>query len=178
METNPQKLPENNVQVMVLNLPEPRSPERSNPDTPPITTDPEKLGGTPTIAGYRVPVTALIDFIAERSVVADFAAEYEIPAGDVEAALMKIREALENGWLAERVNGAKSEEPEDPDALSRAVAAMINRTPEQIKAAQERAIRELQPERELPPGKSIFDVVKWPGDETDEEVFAALERLS
>jgi len=61
---------------------------------PPITIDSEKLGGTPTIAGYRVPVTALIDFITEGSVMADFAAEYGIPPGDVEAVLLKIREAL------------------------------------------------------------------------------------
>ena len=33
---------------------------------------------------------------------------------------------------------------------------------------------------ELPEGKTLEDVVvgMWPGDETDEEIFAALERLS
>ena len=77
-----------------------------------------------------------------------------------------------------QLNGAETDEPENPDALARAVAAMINRTPEQRRAARERAIREFRPEYDLPPGKTIFDVVKWPGDETEEEIFAALDELS
>ena len=39
----------------------------------------------------------------------------------------------------------------DPEAGNRAVAALMNRTPEQIKAAQERAVREFKLIRELPP---------------------------
>lgn len=91
-----------------------------------------------------------------------------------------LEEVMREKGILLPVNGSEVEAPEDPGALDRAVAAMINRTPEQIKAAQERALREFQPERELPPGQTIFDAVcgKWPGDETDEQVFAALERLS
>ena len=72
------------------------------------------------------------------------------------------------------------EDKEDPNALNRAIASMINRTPEQIAEAQARAIAEFQPERELPPGQTILDAIygKWPGTETDEEVSKALERLS
>ncbi len=56
----------------------------------------------------------------------------------------------------EQTNGADT----DPDALQRAVAAMVNRTPEQLRAAQEMALREFPPERELPPGaRNIFDVI-------------------
>lgn len=68
----------------------------------------------------------------------------------------------------------------DPEALNRAVAAMINRTPEQLKAAQEKALREFPPARELPTwANSIFDVIPViRGDETDEQVLAALEELS
>ena len=68
----------------------------------------------------------------------------------------------------------------DPDALNRAVAAIANRTPEQIKAAQEMALREFLPERELPEGaKNIFDAIPViRGNETDEQVVQALKDLS
>ena len=71
-------------------------------------------------------------------------------------------------------------EPEDPDALARAVAAMTHRTPEEIAAAQARAQQEFQPEHLLPSGASVIEAVfgKWPGTETDEEVYQALEKLS
>ncbi len=47
----------------------------------------------------------------------------------------------------------------DPDALTRAVAALLNRTPEQKRAARERAIQESKPRIELPPEVSPFDVM-------------------
>jgi hypothetical protein len=69
---------------------------------------------------------------------------------------------------------------EDPRALERAIERMKNRTPEEIEAARANAIEQYKPECPLPEGKTIFDVVygQWPGDETDEEVAEALERLS
>lgn len=72
------------------------------------------------------------------------------------------------------------EEDEDPHALERATERMKNRTPEDIEAAQRLAIEQYKPENLLPEGKTIFDVLcgKWPGEETDEEVALALERLS
>ena len=68
----------------------------------------------------------------------------------------------------------------DPDALQRAIAAIINRTPEQIEAAQEMALREFKSERELPAGaRNIFDVIPViRGNETDEQVVQALKELS
>jgi len=68
----------------------------------------------------------------------------------------------------------------DPDALERAIARMMNRTPEEIEETRARLFQEMDPPRPLPPGKSLFDVVcgQWPGDETDEEVLTALARLS
>lgn len=67
----------------------------------------------------------------------------------------------------------------DPEVGMRAVAALINRTPEQIKAAQERAIREFKPKRELPPNVSPLEMMPViRGDETDEEVLQALKELS
>lgn len=68
----------------------------------------------------------------------------------------------------------------DPNALNRAIEAIVNRTPEQIKAAQEMALREFKAERELPEGaKNIFDVIPViRGNETDEQVVHALKELS
>lgn len=67
----------------------------------------------------------------------------------------------------------------DPEALNRAVSALINRTPEQKQAARERAIREFRPKNELPPDVSPLEVLPViRGDETDEQVIQALNELS
>jgi hypothetical protein len=57
---------------------------------------------------------------------------------------------------------------------------MKNRTPEQIAASRARMLEVSRPPRLLPEGQGLFDVIcgQWPGTETDEEVHAALERLS
>jgi hypothetical protein len=75
--------------------------------------------------------------------------------------------------------------PEEPteehmESLEAAITRMINRTPEEIAAARERLLAVTPPPRELPTGTTIFDAVmgKWPGDETDEQIAAALEKLS
>lgn len=65
--------------------------------------------------------------------------------------------------------------------LDRAITAMAaRRTPEQIAAAQAQAIRDYPARRALPADSTLFDVIggQWPGDESDEEVNAALSRLS
>ncbi len=57
---------------------------------------------------------------------------------------------------------------------------LANRTPEEI-AETRRRIYAMSPEpRELPPGKTLEDVIvgQWPGDETDEEISEALRDLS
>jgi hypothetical protein len=67
----------------------------------------------------------------------------------------------------------------DPKALHRAVASLVNRTPSQIKAAQEQATREFKPARDLPPDVSPLEMLPIiRGDETDEQVFQALKELS
>ena len=77
------------------------------------------------------------------------------------------------------VNDLVHDNDYDPEALRRAVAALINRTPSQIKAAQERASREFKPARDLPPDVSPLEVLPViRGDETDEQVFQALNELS
>ncbi len=59
-------------------------------------------------------------------------------------------------------------------------AQATNRTPEEVAAARARLIQASPPPRELPEGKTLEDVVmgKWPGDETDEQIFEALRKLS
>lgn len=68
----------------------------------------------------------------------------------------------------------------EPDALAQAMAALKSRTPEQIAAARHQLYEAATPPRQMPEGQNVFDVVggQWPGDETDEEVFAALKKLS
>ena len=72
------------------------------------------------------------------------------------------------------------EAPAVPDALAEAVRALINRTPEQKLADRAEAMTYLRKSRPLPEGKTFDDVVKgtWPGDETDEQIYEALEKLS
>ena len=74
----------------------------------------------------------------------------------------------------------KAEAQAKPSALDRAVYKMTHRTPEQIAQAQVRAMEMYKPRRAVPPGKTLADMVsgKWPGDETDEQINAALKELS
>ena len=72
---------------------------------PPITTNPEKLGGTPTIAGTRLPVTALLDHLVRGYNLDQFLEEFDgVTRAQLEAVLLKIKETLATGWLAERVD--------------------------------------------------------------------------
>ena len=72
---------------------------------PPITSNPEKLGGTPTIAGTRLPVTALLDHLLLGYDIDEFLEEFDgVDRHDVQAVLTKIKEAVAAGWLAEQVD--------------------------------------------------------------------------
>jgi hypothetical protein len=79
----------------------------------------------------------------------------------------------------DKLNSLDQGDDEDPDALNRAVASLLNRTPEQKREAREQAIRESQPQIALPANVSIFDVIPViRGNETDAEVRQALKELS
>ncbi len=94
------------------------------------------------------------------------------PAGFVRALVEKqLREG--------EVGAAEDDEAEDPGALARAVAKMTSRTPEERAEARARAIAELKPRIPPPPGSNGMEFVrgKWPGEETDEEIRAALEAV-
>jgi uncharacterized protein (DUF433 family) len=74
-------------------------------NSPPITINPERLGGTPVIGTYRLPVSRLIDYFAAGYTLDEFLDEYEgTDRATVLAALERIKQALEEGWLAERVD--------------------------------------------------------------------------
>ncbi|MEK7833483.1 MAG: hypothetical protein AAB401_20500 [Acidobacteriota bacterium] len=68
----------------------------------------------------------------------------------------------------------------DPDALAKAIAELSNRTPEEIEQTRDRILAASRPPIPLPEGKTLGDVLRgqWPGDETDEQVFEALRKLS
>ena len=67
----------------------------------------------------------------------------------------------------------------DPNALSRAVEALLSPTPEEKRAAREKTIEESKPLIELPPDVSPFDVMPVVrGNETDAQVIQALKELS
>lgn len=69
---------------------------------------------------------------------------------------------------------------EEPTALEREIAWLLGRTD----ADKEETCRRLSalspPPRPIPEGKTLSDMVEgtWPGDETDEQIREALERLS
>jgi len=69
---------------------------------------------------------------------------------------------------------------EEAESLEAAIARNTDRTPEEIVAARERLFAATPPPRELPEGKTVLDVIMgtWPGNETDEQIFDALEKLS
>jgi hypothetical protein len=110
------------------------------------------------------------------------------------AARIGARVADYAGFLLERtlrgngnvhsVNGAQKSEREakakQPNALAHAMAELSNQTPEEREQARQRLLEVSRPPRPLPEGKTFLDVVcgQWPGDETDEQVFEALRKLS
>jgi uncharacterized protein (DUF433 family) len=71
---------------------------------PPITTNSERLGGTPVIGIERLPVEYLIGYLMKGGTVDEFVDEFSADRDKVLAALQLVREALAEGWLAERVD--------------------------------------------------------------------------
>jgi hypothetical protein len=80
--------------------------------------------------------------------------------------------------VEQSVDGPKLSE--EPSPLRQVVSEMTHRTPEQIAQAQARAMQTYLPRRPVPPGKTLAEIVsgQWPGQETDEQIKAALDDLS
>ena len=68
----------------------------------------------------------------------------------------------------------------NPNALEETVAALVNRSPEEKAAARARLLQQSRPPQPIPDGQTLADVVcgQWPGNESEEQVFAALTKLS
>jgi len=114
----------------------------------------------------------------ERRLIALAALKRVDPASFVVALVAKELDNENDLALANDV-GHDEDGDFDPEAGQRAVAALINRSPEQISAAKARAIKEFKPKRELPPDVSPLEVMPLiRGNETDEEVIQALKELS
>ncbi len=95
-----------NTFVTVLNIPQPEPKPRTNPHLSAITINPERCGGTPTIAGTRMPVAALLDHLSEGYTIKGFLDAYGggLTEGDCEAVLEQIKEALEDGLIGTRID--------------------------------------------------------------------------
>ena len=69
---------------------------------------------------------------------------------------------------------------EEEYTLEAALTKLNNRTPEEIASARQRILNAASVPQSLPEGKTLNDVIlgQWPGDESDEEINALLEKLS
>jgi predicted DNA-binding antitoxin AbrB/MazE fold protein len=57
------------------------------------------------------------------------------------------------------VNPSEDETNEDPGSLDRAIAKMMNRTPEEIEATRARLFQQSRPPLEIPEGKTLEDMI-------------------
>lgn len=99
----------------------------------------------------------------------------------IEGTREDIRAALDRPEMAgRRLKLIVSSAEGAPPRLDQAVSRIANRGPAEIAEAQKRALDTYKPARPLPLGRTLADVIagQWPGDETDEQVQAALDELS
>lgn len=82
-----------------------RRTQEMSKQAPPITINPERMGGTPVIGIHRLPVVSLIDYLMGGYTVDEFLDEFPGTDRDrVMAILQMIKDKLEEGWMAERVD--------------------------------------------------------------------------
>ncbi len=62
------------------------------------------MGGTPVIGIERLPVEYLIGYLMKGGTVDEFVEEFDADREKVMAVLQLVREALADGWMAERVD--------------------------------------------------------------------------
>ena|ERR1051326_986792 len=72
------------------------------------------------------------------------------------------------------------DEPDEAYSLEAAINRLNSRTPEEIASARKRLLEATPEPQPLPEGKTLAEVImgQWPGEETDEEIFEALRKLS
>lgn len=115
------------------------------------------------------------------SLTIELSAETEVAIKELAAQNGRQPEDYVKDLLTEQIEMKRLQtEVDDPQAFSRAFAQMKNRTSSEIAAVREKMFRLAKPPRHLPENVNIIDAVfgKIPSDETDEEVFTALQKLS
>lgn len=79
--------------------------QRMSKQAPPITINPERMGGTPVIGIHRIPVVSLIDHLMGGYTVDEFLDSFPGTDRDkVMAILEMIKDKLAEGWMAEKVD--------------------------------------------------------------------------
>lgn len=74
-------------------------------DIPPITINPQRMGGTPVIGIQRIGVVSLLDHLMGGYTVDEFLDAFPGTDRDkVMAILQMIRDKLEEGWMAVEVD--------------------------------------------------------------------------
>src|SRR5690348_10766482 len=88
--------------------------------------------------------------------------------------------ALLNQQPKERFRLIKLADDRPFQTYEEALQQAMKRTPEEIAEARARVLQASPAPRLLPEGKTLEDVImgQWPGDETDEQIFEVLEKLS
>lgn len=71
---------------------------------PLITTNPQRMGGTPVIGIERLPVESLLSHLIGGYTVEEFIEAFDTDRERVYSILEKVKDALEAGWLAEPVD--------------------------------------------------------------------------
>lgn len=103
---------------------------------------------------------------------------------DQERALSEFKSGIElpPGVSAQDVMDAlrgDGTDDDDPDALKKVTERIINRTPEEREAIRQELLKAIPEPLPIPQGKTVFDMFfRIRGDETEEQVYEALERLS
>ena len=93
---NAQKQPAQLKIMVAQEVREPRPPKRKNPAMPALTSSPDVMHGALVLGGTRIPVAMVLDELIAGGTIADFVEGHpSISCGDVEAALIQIREWLE-----------------------------------------------------------------------------------
>ncbi len=89
-------------------------------------------------------------------------------------------QALPDERYQVEVVGLRKDEAPPIDTLDEAIRKLRSRTPEKILADRAEIIAGSPAPRPLPSGMTLEEVVAgtWPGQETDDEIREALERLS
>lgn len=103
---------------------------------------------------------------AQERAIREFKSGIELPPG---VSAQDVMDAL-------RVDGTDND---DPDALKKATERITNRTPEEREAIRQELLKAIPEPLPIPEGKTVFDMFfRIRGDETEEQVYEALQRLS